>query len=282
MLLATELIKAIDIVLEEEQESSFRWHLGASVIGKECAREIYYSYRWAKTIEFEGRMLRLFDRGHREEERFIGWLRAVGATVWDRTPDGKQLRVPSAVSGHFGGSKDGVALNIPGVEQPVYLLTEFKTHNDKSFKNLVKNGVEESKPAHFIQMQVYGGLSELPLALYLAINKNDDALHAELIPIVPEVLHNTVLRATTIITSNRPPQRISNSPSFYKCKFCDFSPVCHKKELPAVNCRTCNYSRPVENGDWYCSAFSFLLTKDIEEQAHNGCSAHSFIPALIE
>lgn len=48
-----------------------RGHMGASLIGKECARSIWYDFFWATKSAFGGRMVRLFNRGHLEEGRFI-------------------------------------------------------------------------------------------------------------------------------------------------------------------------------------------------------------------
>ena len=57
---------------------------------------------------FDGRMLRLFQTGDREEDRIVANLRAVGVTVWDTDPDtGKQIRF-TACAGHFALSLDGV------------------------------------------------------------------------------------------------------------------------------------------------------------------------------
>ena len=42
-----------------DEEDAFRSHLGASLIGRECARELWYSFRWTTKPSFEGRMIRL-------------------------------------------------------------------------------------------------------------------------------------------------------------------------------------------------------------------------------
>ena len=77
-----------------------RTYLGASVIGKECKRALWYSFRWAGTESFDGRMLRLFQTGHLAEPRFVADLRSIGATVWDCDPaTGKQFGFS-----HFGGN----------------------------------------------------------------------------------------------------------------------------------------------------------------------------------
>lgn len=63
-------------------DDGFRWHLGASLIGHECQRYLFYVYRWCFKEQFDGRMQRLFNRGHREEERFIQYLEGVGFKVF--------------------------------------------------------------------------------------------------------------------------------------------------------------------------------------------------------
>src|SRR5574337_815622 len=93
-----------------------RGHLGASVIGKPCERQLWYAFRWAYQEQFEGRMLRLFQRGHREEDWFAADLRSTGAQVHSVDPrTGQQFRF-SAVGGHVGGSMDGCALGL--IEAP--------------------------------------------------------------------------------------------------------------------------------------------------------------------
>lgn len=275
------VLAAINAALERSQEDGMRQHLGASVIGRECDREIWYSFRWATKIRFPGRQLRLFNRGHREEERFVGWLRAAGIIVHEIDPaTGKQWRI-SAVNGHFGGSLDGIARNVPGVEQygltmDQEILLEFKTHGDKSFTKLVAEGVRKSKPEHFTQMQTYMHKRGLKLALYLAINKNTDEIHAEFVEYLPGQGEIAIERATHIIPLEHPPRRISEDPSWFKCRFCDHKKICHFREPPQRNCRTCIFSKPVEGGQWHCSKWNDVIPY---EHQKIGCREYT---ALVE
>lgn len=79
--LAAKIVKAIDAYCVEAYDDGHRTHLGASLIGRECSRFLWYTFRWVKHVKNDGRTLRLFNRGHREEDRFIEWLEGVGATV---------------------------------------------------------------------------------------------------------------------------------------------------------------------------------------------------------
>lgn len=234
------------------EEDPFRSHLGASLIGRECPRELWYKFHWVKKSEFNGRMHRLFNRGHLEEPRMLALLKMIGCSVWHVDDTGKQFRV-TGYKGHFGGGMDGVVRGIPEMPNE-NLLAEFKTHNDKSFQKVKNSGVREAKFEHFVQMTIYMGKNGLRWGLYMATNKNDDEIYCELVPFDQETFDRFNTRAIYIIDEENPPPRINTSPSWYKCKFCDEAPVCHGVEQPDRNCRTCINSRPIEDGVWVCES----------------------------
>lgn len=227
-----------------------RSHMGASGIGNECARAIWYSFRWTSKSEFTGRTLRLFNRGHLEEGRFIALLLAAGLQVFQQDENGKQYRI-SAYGGHFGGSGDGVGIGFPELPPGAPALLEFKTHNDASFKKLKKEGVRASKFEHYVQMQVYMIEMNLAYAMYHAVNKNDDELYVETV-VRDETGPQFISRGVSIVQMREAPKRVSNSPGWVACLWCDHKPVCHLKFAPQQNCRTCTHSVPVQDGTWMC------------------------------
>lgn len=233
-------------------EDGFRSHLGASVLGQECGRAIWYGFRWFTKAKFSGRILRLFNRGHLEEGRFIAALLTIGVTIYQQDEHGKQFRI-SDVGGHFGGSGDGVAIGIPDLAPGTPCLLEFKTHNDKSFQKLVKEGVRGAKFEHWVQMQTYMSQMGIAVALYGAVNKNDDSLWLELVYLDSASAAQFRDRARTIILLREAPKRLSESPGWFECKWCDHNPVCHHKAAPVLNCRSCVYSEAREDGQWYCT-----------------------------
>jgi len=95
----------------EAKPQDFRDHLGASLIGHSCNRYLWLTFRWAVMPKFEGRMLRLFNTGNREEIRIAEELRGIGVELYT-DEDGKQISVRDE-SGHFGGSVDGIGKNFP-------------------------------------------------------------------------------------------------------------------------------------------------------------------------
>jgi len=274
-------LKLVERATEEAQATNGggRAHLGASLIGDECQRKLWFIFRWAAQTKHPARLLRLFNRGAREEEVFNFLLRQAGLNVWDVDPDTNQQWRVEAVGGHFGGSLDGVVQGL--VEAPkAPHVSEQKTHNDKSFKNVRSKGVQESKPEHYAQMQVYMHLMNIDRALYQAVNKNDDELYFERVKYDKQTAEGLLAKAERIITSDLPPEGISHDPAFYKCKWCDQSNVCHGNQVPQANCRTCCFSTPETDGDarWSCSKHG----KDLnQEDQRLGCDQHLFIPALL-
>lgn len=62
-------------------EADNRNHLGASELGDQCFRKLYYKFRWFKKPNPDGRTRRLFNVGHRAEPRFITYLQGIGFEV---------------------------------------------------------------------------------------------------------------------------------------------------------------------------------------------------------
>lgn len=255
-LLGKHIMSASDAFRTDD--APFRAHLGASSIGRECTRELWYSFHWATKTLHPGRILRLFNRGHLEEPRFVALLEMIGCTVWQVDANGKQFRV-QGYRGHSGGSIDAVIRGLPELgDEPA--LGEFKTHSYKSFAKLVDEGVQASKWEHFVQMQTYMGRLKLNFAIYMAVNKNDDDLYAEIIRFDPAVYARYQQRAVIVIDSVTAPRRINQSPGWFKCKFCDHKALCHGAAPAEVNCRTCIHADVADSGQWLCAAHKAVLT----------------------
>jgi len=256
----------------QDEEENFRSHLGASILGNDCARAIYYSFRWFTNKKFEGRIIRLFNRGHMEEARMIAALLTIGIEVYQQDASGKQMRIVHA-GGHMGGACDGVAIKVPELgDTPA--LVEFKTHGEKSFLSLKNDGVRQSKFEHYIQMQTYMSKMGLAVGLYLAVNKNTDELYGELISLNSEIADAYLDRGMQIVFASEPPKKLNESSGYYKCRMCDHRPVCHLNATPEFNCRTCISSEPLSSGEWQCTLANRLLSK---EDQLKGCSSYKSI-----
>ena len=283
--IAAQLKKEINDWCANKYFDGHRWHLGASMIGAECTRALWYGFRWAFTATYidtngvsqKGRMGRLFNRGHREEERFVEWLRGVGFTVQEFDPDlplkdGKpqQFRI-SDHEGHYGGSADGKVWFRADYGDMPPMLCEFKTSGAKAFKKLQDDGVQLAKPQHFTQMSTYGRRFGLEFALYVCINKDTDDLHIEVAKLDWNHADHMTTRAGNIIHSPCPPPKISENSAYLTCKFCDYAPVCHGQQPYEKNCRSCKNATPAAGGEWHCALFQALIPRDFVAK---GCDSH--------
>lgn len=258
-----------------KQVQEHRGHIGASVLGHDCTRHIWYLFRNAQKPTFTGRLLRIFDRGKREEATVFEELRAIGVEL--HTEDnGKQIEVRDS-TGHIGGSVDGIGKGFP--ESPgTWAVLEIKTHSAKSFADMLKRKVKESKPAHWSQMQVYMGLLELDRALYYAVNKDTDELYVEWVHFDAEAFDNLINRGRSILLASEPPAKLSEDPAHWQCKGCQHFSLCHDKRVAEMNCRTCCHASPGDGGKWHCE----LHKKELSRSAQlAGCGEHLFIPSLI-
>lgn len=328
-----DLVEAIDRHWEAAQTGD-RAHLGASQIGEPCERKLVYSFRHACKAKFDGRMLRLFDRGHREEERFLTYLAQVGFDLqpfkemltyhassesyskqpWDVplpqgctnvTLDFRHIAAAELAGvklkqwnfkkfgGHYSGSTDGngmlpehAARRFVGIPVGVRFLTEFKTYGSKQFAKLLdakneagarKDGntaVGLAKPLHYCQMQTYMVELKLPFGVYMAVNKDTDALFWEVIPQVATVPVETEARALRVISARALPKRLSNHAAFWECKFCTYRLPCHFNAPLDVHCRTCRHVVATDGSRFYCGKWQNTIPLDV---VAIGCGSYEVI-----
>ena len=249
-----------------------RPHLGCSGLGHHCDRWIWLSFRWAVMEKFPGRVLRLFRRGQLEEDQIIGDLKRVGIKI-----GGDQTRVDFGC--HVSGSVDGIIESgIPQAPNKRH-VAEFKTHSLKSFKDLLKNGVEKSKPMHYAQMQLYMLGLEIDRALYVAVCKDDDSYYTERVRLDIDYAKKLVQKGHDLALEDRMPPPVSTDPSWYQCKFCAAHDLCHGSKLTKeVNCRTCAHSTAKKDSTFYCERWQDTIPYDAQI---TGCPAHTLHPDLV-
>ena len=224
----------------KEESNKERAHLGASVIGRECPRSVALSYRKASPdAAVDGRMVRLFNRGHMEEARLAACLQVAGFQLKLISKDGGQI---SYKTGDLQGSVDGVIR----LQDGSLAVLEFKTMNRRTWDKLEKDG--QIKPEHLVQMQC--GMHGLGLkrAMYLASCKDTDAIQVYLVdydgePTVP-------LNLATDITHGLIPPKLADTD--FRCKFCDHKALCHGGGTPLASCRTCVHASFGGNGVVTC------------------------------
>lgn len=269
---------------ESIREDNRRGHLGASGIGHKCDRKIWFDFRWVGHGITEGRVLRLLERGNREEAWVVDDLRAIGVTIWDKDPDtGEQIRVKW---GHFGGSSDGVVVGL--VEKPDEPGNfECKTANLKNHNKLKDRGVKRVKPEHWAQMQVYMEGLDLSYSFYVSVCKDNDEIYTEFVKRDRKAAAALVEKGVRLsLEDEAPPVMASEFPpcvltSKDGTKWpCEYHSNCYGKTMPRVSCRTCVHITPHEDGTWTCDHGSASRELSLEEQLE-GCKEHTFNPTMV-
>lgn len=265
MLDTVAIQNAIDEFSASQPEESYHVHipakkergyLGLSALGGECKRAVWFDFRKVASKSFPPRMLRLFRRGDVQEFQFNFLLRGIGFTVYERDENGKQFKVTD-FEGHLSGSMDGVGEApdkywIAGTT-PIPFLIEYKTYNTKRFAKLQKEGVKVSDPKYYKQMIGYMGYNNLEAALFCAVNKDNDELYFEWVKFSKQEFKRLVNLAEEILSSQSPPDRISNISSWWQCTYCDFKPQCHEGKASLKSCRSCRWAEPSLEAMWKCT-----------------------------
>ncbi len=302
-----ELKTNIETALEKwsinYHKSEPRTHLGISEIGENCKRKLYYKFRWFAFEKHDGRILRLFARGHREEEKYINYLEGIGCRV--NRFSNPILNYHPENDDYFLSDKfktNGLVKDVTGLERheieaakrglerkqfrvsgvmghyggscdgvvftswypDIPMILECKTHNTKSFVHYVDKGLQISKPKHYDQMSCYGEKMGIQYGLYFPENKNDDDIQITAIKLDWDRAKQLEIKAQEIITANEPPPRISDNPAFWECKFCAFINVCHHEAIPQKNCRSCKNSKTTKEATWTCNKFGLIPSEFVK------------------
>lgn len=264
-----------------------RRYLGASLIGQECSRRIWYAFRWVLPRVFPAASYRAIQDGHQGEAQMVAWLTQLpDIRLWTRDPENEQNQIGFvACAGHFRGHLDGIIMGLYQAPKTPHVW-EHKVCNEKKWNTLVKLIQQHGEkaallqwdPVYYAQAQVY--MHHLDLTRhYLTVGTPGNR---QLVSCRTEYrakdAKEILQKAERIITSDRPPLKLSDDPTWWQCKWCDYYVLCHGQALPAVNCRTCAHStaRLDEAHPWTCELKQPVITGD---QA--GCDHHAFHPDLL-
>jgi hypothetical protein len=246
--------------------------IGMGTIGDPCDRRLWFALHWAVDEEpISLRLSNLFQTGTNAEEFIIKDLERIGIRVTQRQEE------LWGFMDHEHGFTDGRCENVPEAPKTVHLL-EMKTHNEKNFKKLVEKGVKTGFPRHYAQVQRYMKENGLKRCLYVGYNKNTSAYYIERIRFDPGFAEDLARKGRDVILADEAPMK-KFEPSWFECKFCDFSEQCHQGAPLAVNCRTCDYSDLAPEGKWLCTydGNSAEIPLAIQE---TGCSYYKAIKII--
>ena len=232
-----QLSALIDQALENKRDATpAREYLSASRLGTSCERQLQYEYAKASVDNgkaFSGRLLRIFERGHRTEEMVISWLRLAGFTLKTEDANGDQFGF-SVANGRLRGHIDGVLISGPeGFNYPA--LWENKCLRAKSWRDVEKRKLAVSKPIYAAQIALYQSYLELHAhpALFTAINADTMEIYAEFIPFDASLAQRMSDRAARVIQATEVSELLPRSftdPAHFECKFCAWANRCWKTQ----------------------------------------------------
>lgn len=213
-----------DAILERSKKQSPRDYMGASILGEECDRKLWYSYKIPWTVD-DPRLQRIFDMGNIIEDYVIKLLKDAGITVYDVDSDGEQF---GFVDGKIAGHSDGVLIGLPESSKPH--LFECKSANETSFKKFVKDGLKKTNDKYWAQVHIYMQKLKLERCLFVVMNKNTQELYLERVKYDKFVADHYLLRGHEIAAMETEPDRKYAKKTFYKCKWCNYKDRCWEGE----------------------------------------------------
>ena len=268
-------LEAVDRALEGKKEPR-RWYLGISYAGEKCDRRIWLTFRWAKTEKLSGRMKRLLERGHREEAAVVRFLRSAGVNITEVGKRQREVILSPWVRGHIDGI---ITSGLKESPNNIHIF-ECKTANDRSFQELKKKGMEDAKPLHYAQTQLYMLGSGIGRTFYWCSNKNDDEVYTERTKLDKYFATRVRDRIVGLSTEPNLPAPLSIIPSWYECKMCPMWGVCHNHEEADHSCRTCEHGVFQEDGTFTCNKDGRELSPRMQEKGCRDFKLHFDLEAL--
>jgi hypothetical protein len=213
------LSKKIEKVQSRDDRQT-RDYIGASAIGAECLRQIWYEFKGVEAEAVPPKIRRTWAIGKHLEWLILNWLMSAGIEIkreWytDLESEGMPF---------FKGHVDAVWIK----KDKPFAILEIKTANDASFNIFVKKGLRTWQPQYYAQIQTYMGMSGIHRAYILVLNKDTSDISDELVLFDEVFYQNLRQKASMIANAHAAPPKINGSPLWYACKMCKYHKVCHK------------------------------------------------------
>lgn len=275
-------------IIEEKKLEAPRHSLGMSAIGKECERELFYSFRKCSSDSYNIIGIKAAYDGDLQEIEMAAKLKKLPyIELFDRDPSNPDKQIGyTLLLGHFRGHFDGIIKGI--LESPgTWHVWEHKSKKETLFNKLKKLRDEHGEKKalelwdimYYCQAQIYMHCSKTTrhfMTVTTPGGRDDISIRTEYNAKKAELI---IEKAQRIIFDNSLPAKINDSPEYFGCRFCDHKEVCHFKEFPLVNCKTCRYRKPVKDSENYCHLKNEIIDRN---HLNIGCEKHIYYPALIQ
>ncbi len=198
-------------------EDAPRDYIGASSIGSECLRQIWFQFKGVKAEAVPSKFRKAWAIGKILEGMIIEWLIKAGIQV-EQTDKTYQADGMPYFQGHF----DGIM-----TWRKKRAILEIKTAKHASYTIFVKKGLQVWNPQYYAQIQSYMGMSGIHSAHIIVLDKDSGELADEAVTFNADVYESLKDKARLIYEAPCEPPKINGSPLFFKCKMCQFNKVCH-------------------------------------------------------
>ena len=213
-----ELSKKIEKVQSRDDKKT-RDYIGASTIGSDCLRQIWYEYKGVEATQVPTKTRRTWAIGKVLEGTILSWLEDAGLQIARTWFDLQAVNMP-----YFKGHLDSVWMK----KDEAFAIIEIKTAKDASYAIFVKKGLKVWQPQYYAQIQTYMGMSGIHRAYILVLNKDTSDISDELVLFDETFYQSLVGKAFMIANAHAAPPKVNGSPLWYQCKMCKFNKVCHK------------------------------------------------------
>jgi hypothetical protein len=215
------------------QEPS-RPYLGASEIGGDCDRALYYSYNNAPSNIMGWQGCFATEDGHRTEDLTAERLALVdGIVIEVKDKDGKQFGF-SDFDGRFKGHIDGFITGLIQAPKTTHIW-ENKACGQKKFdefkrvkaKHGEKNTLKAWNYTYYVQAVLYMDYFDLTrhyTTVALAGGRDYNSCRTEANPELAKAMRG---RAKRIIEARNPPPKLDENPEYFGCRFCRYKEHCH-------------------------------------------------------
>lgn len=203
-----------------------RNYIGASAMGHECSRFIWYSSHGTTPRDWPVQTILKFEDGHRTEDLMAQRLRMLPFIKLHS----QQAEIDLGfIKGHIDGVIEGLC------ESSVPHVWECKAVAEEGFKKLQKalavhgekSALRHWEPRYYAQAVLYMegmGLTRHYTNVCTPGGRDFIGIRTDANPAYVKTL---LYRARTIAQGDCPPEKISLRPDFYLCKMCPYLEECH-------------------------------------------------------
>lgn len=204
------LKELIDKFYLDKQRDREQHHFYITDAGK-CGRAVFFKFKNVPREKMEARILRLFDHGDYMQMQILSTLLSLGVVR------ASEINIPPQEL--ISGRADAIIT----INNDLYVV-DFKSMNSMIFKNLA-----EPKEEHINQIQLYLHYFKVPQGILLYVSKDTLELKEFLVQYNTKLAQDLLKGLATLktkIEADMVPQRLSDFPQNWQCKYCQFKEIC--------------------------------------------------------